>query len=152
MDCPSVSVFFFLACNGTKWVVPVPCSAVPVMEQNGSSLCSILRTVFDAKRPVLYCLHPDFRHKQSYYTDRAFISVTVRLFCITANSLRFTTFGGKYPWQDFHLQELCHARHTKKYDRGRYHGRVTVRCKSIPGFAGFINYISGCRRQFFLCR
>ena len=23
------------------------------------------------------------------------------------------TLGGKYPWQDFHLQELCHARHTK---------------------------------------
>ena len=61
--------------------------------------------------------HPDFRRKQSYYTDRAFISVTVRLLCITANSLRFTTPGGKYPWQDFHLQELCHARHTIKENR-----------------------------------
>jgi hypothetical protein len=33
---------------------------------------------------------------------------------ITDSSLRFATLGGNYPWQDFHLQELCHARHTEK--------------------------------------
>ena len=31
---------------------------------------------------------------------------------ITVIGLQFTTLGGKYPRQDFHLLESCHARHT----------------------------------------
>ena len=29
---------------------------------------------------------------------------------IASSNLRFAALDGKYPWQDFHLQELCYAR------------------------------------------
>ena len=54
---------------------------------------------------------------------------------IASSNLRFAALDGKYPWQDFHLQELCYALHTKEglslYYLKALHREIISYCISI---------------------
>lgn len=63
---------------------------------------------------------------------------------ITASGLRFATLGGKYLWQDFHLQETCHARHTLREPR-QYTWALC--CQDLSGRSGLLKV---CKRTLYV--